>query len=690
MTAKNAKSENGATPHNIARNSIGGRIGRLVAFSVLSACILTASVLAAFQFFRAMEYARSQFQGISVVIGTTVAKPLAEGDKNAARNMLTSVSRVPKLRSAVVFDQNGNVFAVLGNTTILGKDRPSSSSNALDVLFGGTVVESTRLVSGGTTVGSLVTVFDISKLRNDFLLTLCFSVAAASLASALGLMISKPIQSRIVDPLVEITKNIKKIRQNRDFSTQVSAGNTNETAELAASFNALMKDVRSRDLVLQKVAYVDPLTGLQNRSSLQLTLDEIGASQPAAAYLIDLDGFREINDALGHSIGDAVLMDVASRFHSEVTEGTQVFRIGGDEFMIVVNGITELQRAQQTLAKFIATLYQPLKILGHDIHISACCGATLMPQDGTSSSEVMRHADLAIREAKKLNRNRTVFYRPEFEDRIQERNELVTGLRQGLMRDEFRVHYQPQVNLIDGSVLGFEALVRWQHPTRGNISPAVFIPVAEKAGLVPELGLRVLRESCRQAKAWFKQGNGPYQVSVNVSAAQLVQADFLRDVQEALSDLGLPPPLLCLELTESVFLGKSIGTVRHMFNDLRDMGISLALDDFGTGYSSLSYLEGLPFNKVKIDRAFVNGVHLSEKKQSLLAGIITLSHSLGMKVIAEGAETENDVAVLRALKADTVQGYYFAKPTAPDEALATALKIDGASKAMFASSAHKL
>jgi EAL domain-containing protein (putative c-di-GMP-specific phosphodiesterase class I) len=184
-----------------------------------------------------------------------------------------------------------------------------------------------------------------------------------------------------------------------------------------------------------------------------------------------------------------------------------------------------------------------------------------------------------------------------------------------------------------------------------------------------------------QAKTWFKAGAGPFQVSVNVSAAQLVQADFLKDVQEALSVSGLPPPLLCLELTESVFLGKSINNVRHLFNDLKKMGIELALDDFGTGYSSLSYLEGLPFDKVKIDRAFVNGVHASAKKQSLLASIIGLSHGLGMTVVAEGAETAEDIATLTAMKADSVQGYFYAKPAAPDEALANVATIHQRTKA---------
>ncbi len=658
-------------------STLGSRIGSLVALSVLSSCLLVALVLATFQFQRTLTNKRSELQGVVSVLGSAISRPLESRDQQQVLSMLTSIARVPNLVSALVLDAEGRQFATMGNAPMLEADIARASDGVFMALTKATQVGATAVIKGGKPVGRLILVSDISSLRNDFILTVGFSLAAACAAAAIGLFFSRPLQRRIINPMAELVSAMRKIRLNRDFKAIVQHSADDETGELVEAFNSMIATVRSRDMALQKVAYTDPLTGLGNRHGLQQVLEQVVArSEPASVYLLDIDGFREINDTLGHSIADALLMDIAARLHSEAADAGSVFRLGGDEFMIVANKVGSNSEAQKDIARFIAALYQPVRILGHDIHVSASAGIALIPRDGTTSSEIMRRCDLALQDAKKQGIGRTSIFMMEMEERIQSRNELVAGLRNGLLRNEFRLHYQPQVDIASGTVLGFEALVRWHHPTRGNISPAVFVPVAEKAGLIPELGLRILRNSCVQAKTWFKAGHGPFQISVNVSAAQLVQADFLRDVQEALSVSGLPPPLLCLELTESVFLGKGISSVRHLFNDLKKMGIELALDDFGTGYSSLSYLEGLPFDKVKIDRAFVNGVHTSAKKQSLLASIIELSHGLGMKVVAEGAETAEDIATLTAMRADSVQGYYYAKPAAPEEALANAAAIN--------------
>jgi diguanylate cyclase (GGDEF)-like protein len=662
---------------NQKSSTLGSRIGSLVALSVLSSCLLVALVLATFQFQRTLTNKRSELQGVVSVLASAISRPLEARDQQQVLSMLTSIGRVPNLQSALVLDSSGKTFAVMGNAPMLESDVSHISDGVFMALTKATQVGATPVVKGGKSVGRLILVSDISSLRNDFILTVCFSLAAACAAAAIGLFLSRPLQRRIVNPMAELVAAMRKIRVNRDFKTIVQHSSDDETGELVEAFNAMITTVRSRDMALQKVAYTDPLTGLGNRHGLQQLLEHsISKSSTAAAYLLDIDGFREINDTLGHSIADALLMDTAARLHGEATGSGHVFRLGGDEFMIVASKIENNNEAQKDIARYIAALYQPVRILGHDIHVSASAGIALIPRDGVTSSEIMRRCDLALQDAKKSGIGRVSIFQMDMEERIQSRNELVAGLRNGLLRNEFKLHYQPQVDLASGSVQGFEALVRWSHPVRGNISPAVFVPVAEKAGLIPELGLRILRNSCVQAKAWFKAGEGPFQVSVNVSAAQLVQADFLRDVQEALSVSGLPPPLLCLELTESVFLGKGINNVRHLFNDLKKMGIELALDDFGTGYSSLSYLEGLPFDKVKIDRTFVNGVNASAKKQSLLASIIELSHGLGMKVVAEGAETAEDIATLTAMKADSVQGYYFAKPAAPEDALMNAAAIN--------------
>ncbi len=657
--------------------TLGSRIGNLVALSVLSSCLLVAFILATFQFQRILSNKQSEFQGTVTVLAQTIARPLDQNDRQQVLSTLTAVGRIPGLKSAIVLDKSGNSFAAMGNSSFLENEKSEKPAGIITALTKGTQIGSAPIVKGGEVIGKLIITSDISSIRNDFILTIVFSLAAACTAAALGLVVSKPLQRRIANPMAELIAAMKKVRANRDFKTMVQHTADDDTGLLVEEFNAMITTVRSRDLALQKVAFTDSLTGLPNRPNSQQSLEAlIALQQPAAVYLFDIDGFRELNDTVGYSIADAVLMEVASRFHDEAQENATVYRLSSDEFMVIAKDISNNSDVHKDVARYIASLFRPLRILGHEVQVTACAGVAIIPRDGNSASEITRRCDLALLEAKKIGLGRTVIFRPDMEERIQSRNELVAGLRSGLQRDEFRIHYQPQVDFKSKKVMGFEALVRWHHPVRGNISPAVFIPVAEKAGLIPELGLRILRNSCVQARTWFRSGDGPFQVSVNVSAAQLVQADFLREVQEALSDSGLPPPLLCLELTESVFLGKNIGSIRHLFNDLKKMGIELALDDFGTGYSSLSYLEGLPFDKVKIDRAFVNGVHDSEKKRALLRGIIELSHSLGMKVVAEGAETAEDVSTLLAMNADAVQGYYYAKPAAPDEAVRRAHEIN--------------
>jgi diguanylate cyclase (GGDEF)-like protein len=655
---------------------IGGKIGRLVALSVLSACLIITVILTLLQFNHTLATKRDELHGTAAVFSTTIGKPVSNNDVQSAQSILTSVARIPGLVSATVLGKDGNPISAMGSAVLLGRNTTSEADTIFGVIARGTMTVKSDIVYGGETVGTLVIVSDVSHLRNESMLIVLVAFAAACTAAAASLLLSRPLQQRIVQPIIQLTSAIQQISQSKNYASDVNHSSDDETGELVNSFNSLIADIRGRDAALQKVAFYDALTGLPNRASFQQNF-ETKHQADCAVYLLDLDGFRETNDALGHSIGDALLMDVAALLHTEARDRAEVYRIGGDEFVIVEHGITEETSAQQSLARFISLFYQPIRLLAHEVHVSLSAGVSLKPRDGTNASDLLRHCNLAVQNAKKAGLGRVEFFRPQMDEKIQFATELVIGLRNSLRNGEFKVHYQPQVALRDGAgVTGFEALLRWSHPSKGNISPALFIPVAEDAGLLPELGRLVLRESCKQATEWFKSGAGPYQVSVNVSAAQLMQAEFTRDVEDALTSTGLPPPLLCLELTESVFLGRTVSTVRHMFNDLKAMGIELALDDFGTGYSSLSYLEGLPFDKVKIDRAFVNGVQNNDKKMSLLKSIIYLSHALKMKVVAEGAETAADIAALRALGADEVQGFFYSKPAPSAEALKIALEIN--------------
>jgi diguanylate cyclase (GGDEF)-like protein len=504
---------------------------------------------------------------------------------------------------------------------------------------------------------------------------------AALLASALGVAIAAPLLKRITAPILSLTQAMRHIGTARDYNTQVEPTSNDETGILVDSFNAMIGEIRLRDMSLEKLAYVDPLTGLSNRQYFQRLIDETHVSSNekeliAVLFILDLDGFKQINDAFGHSIGDALLLSFSAILKKGLDPHFHIARLGADEFAVICDNVASERDAQELLAPVIADLYQPISIIGHDIHITASIGGILMPRDGNTSGDLLRRAHLALHEAKRRGTSQICFYHPNMDVIVQEQADIAKGLRKAIANNEFEAYFQPQLSLRDGKVLCFESLIRWHHPKRGLISPAHFIPVAEETGLISSVGNWMLSESCACGKSWLDAGNPQRGISVNVSAAQILQANFFQEVKATLFETGLPPHLLCLELTESLFIGQSIERVRRTLNDLKKLGILLALDDFGTGYSSLSYLEKLPFDLLKIDRSFVSGVDFDSKKHELLKGIISLSHALGLEVVAEGAETEGELLELRRLEADYVQGYILSHPLPAYEALAAVSSIE--------------
>ncbi len=660
-----------------ASSLIGRRMTFLVAFSVLSATMLATALMAVLQLNTQVRAESEALEATATVFARSISASVMKQDVEAIKDILKPLNGLPNIGTVAVVAIDGSAMAQIGPTQLKSGDLFMTEIGVWPMLTNAVVPIAVAIDHDGKNYGKLVLFADTAPVRLSFLLTMLFTLGASLAASIFGVLLSRAPQDRIVEPILRLTEAMKTVAKSRNYKSGLDYRADDETGLLIESYNGMIADIRSRDMALQKLAFYDPLTGLPNRPNFQQVIDEmIERNTKAAIFHLDIDGFRELNDALGHSIGDALLMEIAARLHEEAGERDTVFRIGSDEFVVVIPNVETEARAQHALAHYFARLYQPAKILAHEVHVSASAGGLLLPRDGKSSGEVMRHADLALLEAKKLGPARVQFFRQQMDERIQQSAELIMGLKQALQRKDFQVYYQPQVDLATGKADGFEALVRWQHPVKGFISPALFIPVAERAGLVPEIGRFVLDESCKQARAWFNEGRGHRQISVNVSAAQMLQTDFVRQVQEALNESSLPPPLLCLELTESVFLGKSVGAIRHLLNELKGMGVDLALDDFGTGYSSLSYLEGLPFDKLKIDRSFVNGAHSNPRRKTLLGQIISMAHNLNMKVVAEGAETQEDVLMLQDLGADMIQGFYFARPAVPTEALASAFRIE--------------
>src|SRR3569832_872127 len=434
------------------------------------------------------------------------------------------------------------------------------------------------------------------------------------------------------------------------------------------------RDITDRQRAEQKLdffAHRDPLTGLPNRALFaqmlaQAVLNAERSQGRFALLFLDLDSFKTVNESLGHSVGDQLLVEVSKRLLDLLPDGSVIARIGGDEFYIIVERGMSLPGIDLVAQHMIDALGERFQLDGKQIYTGASIGIALYPADGHDAATLQSSADAALHQAKAQGRGVLRFFSPEMTSRSKERLTLEADLRRALERQELCLYYQPQVDLTSGEIVGLDALVRWQHPERGMIPPGAFIPLAEESGLVGPLGDWVLRAACRQIRAWSDSGQAPRQVSVNVSAVQLNRGHLVKSVKEALQDSGIAPAQLELEITESFVLVARDQSFKALA-ELKALGVCLSLDDFGTGYSSLAYLQQLAVHKLKIDISFVRDVTTNSGNASIVKAVIAMGHSLGLEIIAEGVEDEEQARYLRALQCDVMQGYLISRPLPADD-----------------------
>ncbi len=421
---------------------------------------------------------------------------------------------------------------------------------------------------------------------------------------------------------------------------------------------------------IQRLAHYDMLTALPNRVLLQdrlrHALDRSQRNQTRVALLfIDLDRFKYVNDSLGHAIGDRLLQVVALRFNSTVREQDTVARVGGDEFLVILEDFTTLDAPARVAQKIIDVLERPIRVDHHELSVGASIGISVAPNDGTKADDLIRCADTAMYQAKADGRNAYRYYTDEMASANQARFEIESGLRRALENGEFRLHYQPMACCISGRVIGVEALVRWQHPQRGMVPPDEFIPIAEDIGMIESLGAWVLTEACEQGRRWLDDGT-PLRISVNLSGQQVSRSALPALVGAVLNESRLPAELLELEVTEGHVMDDVERCIEKL-HALRALGVSLAVDDFGTGYSSLAYLKRLPVDRLKIDRSFVDGIPGDADDTAIVSTIVAMARQLGLKVVAEGVEMTAQIDYLRTLGCDEYQGYLLGRPVPPDE-----------------------
>jgi diguanylate cyclase (GGDEF)-like protein/PAS domain S-box-containing protein len=432
---------------------------------------------------------------------------------------------------------------------------------------------------------------------------------------------------------------------------------------------------REAEQQLQQLALYDPLTGLANRAYFHERLrhatrvrhDEL---HKTGLFYIDLDGFKGINDRWGHEVGDDVLREIGSRIERAVRPGDTAGRLGGDEFAVVLAEAVDPEQAAAIAERLLAEIAKPLETGSGQLHATGSIGIAF----GNEAEAMLREADSAMYRAKSHRDTGYAFFDPVLDRAALDRSQRIGELREGIGRGEFRLDYQAVVELDRHEIVGYEALVRWEHPTHGELPPIDFVPLAEESGLIVGLGEWVLAEACAEGTRLGRLHGRPMQMSVNVSARQLRHADFVRHVRRALEGCGLQPGLLTLELTESTLLASDERVV-HTLRALKDLGVVLALDDFGTGYASLSYLQQFPIDVVKIDRSFTADIDRPEGDIVLLKGIIDLGHALQLNLVAEGIETSEQHTIVRRLGCQQAQGFYFGRPTHPAQRSLTPLRL---------------
>ena len=648
------------------------------------------------------------------VIAPNAAAAAWNFDAQSGTRLLQSLESDPDYESGIIVDDKGDIFASsqraagiqpitpLKATTLLDADRRELGVSELrEFVRGEEVIDILPLFTaerGTRNVGYMVLSFSRRRVH-EAALREALGIAMAGIATLLALCtLLAWILSRVTQPIREITGAMSHLSSG-DFDTVIPAlDRRDEIGAMARALGVFKENSIERQRLefltyslqektdaLQRegekvfhLAHHDPLTGLANRAQLRTRIEQSSQALSETGvhftvFILDLDRFKEVNDSLGHAAGDALLMAVALRLKNELREQDVLARLGGDEFAIIRPQLSSDDGpavsndsghdATGLATGILRSLTEAFDIDGNTVFIGCSIGIALAPRHGTAPEALMKAADLALYEAKAAGRNCFFFFEEKFMQVADERHRLEADMRVGLSRGEFRLLYQPIVDVATGKVVGAEALVRWQHPSCGLLTPNRFIHIAEESGLIVELGQWILERACRDAMTWPQD----VQLAVNLSAIQLRNASFLGVVRSALADSGLPPRRLELEVTETVLLDKRSNALNQL-HQLRDIGVSIALDDFGTGYSSLSYLRAFPFDRIKIDRSFTKDIAERADCAAIVSSIVGLGRSLDIATTVEGVETERQLELVRAVGATMAQGYLIGRPT-PREAL---------------------
>jgi diguanylate cyclase (GGDEF)-like protein len=617
----------------------------------------------------------------AVVLAGNLESAVAFGDAGFTLQTLNALQHYPDVLMAAVVLPDGKYLGKYG------KEGSKVGDAAIQqYLSQGDFIAAKKhgivqaIASQDGTSARLVLVANLENLNRETLLIFVSSTGIGVLILFIAYTMFRRMSLAVTRPIEDLTAVMRTVEREGDHGQRTKIVSDDEIGELAKGFNAMLSALERQNISLNtelderkrveeqldRLAHYDTVTGLPNRLYFHERLKLAVAHSTQfdmlmAVVFVDLDNFKLVNDSFGHHIGDMQLQAVAVRMSKSLRVGDLVCRLGGDEFAIILEHLSDSMQIHPILDKLVQNLTQPLRLDNHDIVVTGSVGVAICPEDADTPETLLRFADAAMYAAKGAGKNTWRRFDPEMASRSALRLTLESLMRQGLHEGQFEVHYQPQIDMSTDEISGFEALARWNHPERGYISPAQFIPVAEECGLIRPLGEWVLRTACQQVVTWNLEGYERFNVAVNVSVRQLAHANFAEQVLAILAETGCPPKQLELEITESVLMQHSGKTIA-LLEQLRDSGIGIAIDDFGTGYSSMTQLKNMPVTKLKIDKSFVDDITTDRNDQAITAAISSLAQNLQLRVIAEGVETSQQVLLLRQSGCHEFQGHYFARP----------------------------
>ncbi|MGB5260851.1 MAG: EAL domain-containing protein [Gammaproteobacteria bacterium] len=639
------------------------------------------------------------------VIAANSSAAMLFGDDDASLETLGFLKSQQQVQAGVLYLKDGSLFASYRHADFYD-ELPPPGSHQHSVRLSDKFAEIFRpVMHKGDVIGHVYLRADVKAVRER--LNWYLGVVAIVLATSLLLafVLSTQLQRIITDPLLKLSAIARRISTEQNFSLRVAGSRRDELGNLISDFNTMLDEIQTRDEQLKTYqaeledrvairtrqleiantelaiakeeaeavakhmeyhAHHDALTGLPNRILLNDRIS-IGLAQARrqesilALLFIDLDRFKIINDSLGHTIGDQLLRVISERLKMCLREGDTVARLGGDEFMILLPDIRNASDAGRIGTKIIRSLTEPFSCNGHELHITISVGVSVYPFDGSDAETLVKHADISMYRAKEIGRNKLVYFSAEMNAGSRKKLTLETCLRSALEQQQLHLVYQPKIDIIQNTIIGVEALLRWDHPTLGYVSPLEFIPIAEDSGLIIPIGEWVVHTAFRQLREWHDGGFEGLTIAVNLSSAQLSRPGLEDILDRALADSGISADRVELEVTENVAM-RNLGSAIITLEKLKDKGMSIAMDDFGTGYSSLAYLRKLPVDTVKIDRSFVREIPESKDDALIAQTIIAMAHSLNLSLVVEGVENVRQLNFFRQQGCRVVQGYLFSKP----------------------------